>query len=179
MYGMVNQAIKSMIIEKMGSPSWEEICTKANLEPSGFASFTQYEDKVTADLVRLVCEKTNQKSEVVLESFGLYWIEYAKKSDYSSMLTAFASNPLELIESLDALHSRLQLSFENLKSPSFWVTHINKNEILVHYKSQRDMGLEYFVVGLLKGIFNLYGQTCQVELLPPKNGESALFKLNF
>lgn len=179
MYGMVNQAIKSMVTEKLGKEAWEEICKKRGLDPAGFSSFDQYDDQITADLVGLVCEKTQLAPASILEDFGKYWISYAKKSEYKSILTAFASSPVELIESLDALHSRLQLSFENLKAPSFWVTHISKNEVLVHYKSQRNMGLEPFVVGLLKGVFDMYNQTCQVEMEKPEKGESAVFRVNF
>jgi Haem-NO-binding len=179
MYGMVNQAIRSMVNEQLGAATWEEICKKANLDPAGFSSFKQYDDSITAELVGLVCEKTQQQPATILESFGQYWIGYAKKSEYQSILTGFASNPVELIESLDSLHSRLQLSFENLRAPSFWVTKVSPGEILVHYKSQRNMGLEYFVVGLLKGIFKMYDQECQVEVLPPTKDESAIFKVIF
>jgi len=179
MYGMVNQAIKSMVTEKLGKETWEEICTDGGFDPKGFNSFEQYDDQITASLVGLVCKKTQASPEVILEDFGKYWIGYAKKSEYKSILTAFASNPIELIETLDSLHSRLQLSFEKLKAPSFWVTHISKNEALVHYKSQRNMGLEPFVVGLLKGVFDMYNQSCEVKIEKAEKGESAVFRVTF
>lgn len=179
MYGMVNQAVKGMITDNLGKETWMEFCHKLKLDPSGFSAFAQYDDKVTADLVGLVCEKTNLPAATVLEDFGKYWISYAKKSEYKSVLTSFASSPIELIESLDSLHSRLQLSFEHLKAPSFWVTRLSDREIKVHYKSQRDMGLEHFVVGLLKGIFDLFEQKCQVQMGEATHSESAVFLVQY
>lgn len=179
MYGMVNQAIRSMVLENLGTEVWEEICDQEKLDPTGFCSFNQYEDKLTANLVGHVSAKLKKRPEEVLEAFGIYWIEYAKKSEYQSILMGFASNPIELIESLDSLHSRLQLSFENLKAPSFYVTDKKENSILVHYKSQRKMGLEHFVVGLIKGMFGLFDQKCQVEILPNATKDAAVFKVLF
>lgn len=41
------------------------------------------------------------------------------------------------------------------------------------------MPLEPFVSGLLKGIFAMFNQSCQVEILPASGKEKAIFKVNF
>ncbi len=179
MYGMVNQAIRSMVIEKLGKQVWVDICKDANLDPIGFNSFEQYDDEVTLNLVGLICNKSQLPPPVLLEDFGKYWIDYARKSEYQAILKNFATSPVELIESLDALHSRLQLAFDNLKAPAFWVTRTGDKEVLVHYKSERDMPLKYFVLGLLKGIFAMFDQECRVDFVEPKSGETAVFQVNY
>jgi hypothetical protein len=179
MYGMVNQAIKEMVLEKFDETTWDFICQRANLKLKSFAPFEQYDDAITGNLVSIISDIAKMNPTDLLEAFGEYWILYAHRSEYSSILESFATSPVELIESLDNLHSRLELMFTNLKAPSFWVEHSADREILVHYTTVRDMPLEFFVVGLLKGIFRLFKQDCKVTMLPAPEGEKGLFKVNF
>lgn len=180
MYGMVNQAIKTMVLEKFDEATWDLVCSKSHLEIIDFAPFEQYDDAVTGNLVGAVSEIAGMNPHDLLESFGEYWVEYAKRSEYSSILHSFAPSPVKLIESLDSLHGRLQLLFSGLSAPSFWVEHSSANEIIVHYSTTRTtMHLEYMVIGLLKGVFKMFDQTCHVDLLPGDGEEKAKFKVSF
>ena len=180
MYGMVNEAIRSMIIETGGNESWEKIASNANIKNvEGFASFEQYDDQVTLDLVLNTSNHLDIEVTKLLESFGLYWVEYAKKSEYSSILEAAAKNPIDLLKNLNALHKRLELTFDNLNAPSFWVENLTENSLELFYKSQRDMPLEFFVIGLVKGIFKLYDASCEVEIVGEKKDGVVAFKVRF
>jgi guanylate cyclase soluble subunit beta len=180
MYGMVNQAIKSMVLENFGPSMWESVCQKASLQTRDFTPFEQYDDNITGNIVVTISELTNIKAEDLLEAFGIYWVEYAKRSEYNSILVSFATSPIALIESLDSLHSRLQLLFSELSAPSFWVEHSAPNEIIVHYSTiRKDMPLEFFVVGLLKGVFKMFNQTCTVVMLQGDNEEKAKFQVRY
>jgi hypothetical protein len=180
MYGMVNQAIKSMVIENHGEKMWDSVLQKINLKIQDFAPFEQYDDNVTGDLVGAISQLTNIMPEDLLEAFGIHWVFYAKNSEYKSILESFADSPIGLIESLDSLHSRLQLLFSGLSAPSFWVEHKGPNEVIVHYATVRmQMPLEYFVIGLLKGIFKMFNQSCHVTLLPGDEGEKAKFVVRY
>ncbi len=180
MYGMVNQAIKSMVIENHGEKMWDSVLQKIDLKILDFAPFEQYDDSVTGDLLGAISQLTNIMPIDLLESFGIYWVFYAKNSEYKSILESFADSPIGLIESLDSLHSRLQLLFSGLSAPSFWVEHNGPNEVIVHYATVRmQMPLEYFVIGLLKGIFKMFNQSCHVTLLPGDEGEKAKFVVRY
>jgi hypothetical protein len=179
MYGMVNEAIRSMVVEKFNISIWEEITNEIGLSYKAFKPFEQYEDSVMGDLVAVISKKVKMEPVKLLELFGRYWINYARNSEYSSILDTFATSPIELIESLDGLHTRLQITFEDLKAPSFWVTHINDNEVHVHYRSERELPLEYFVIGLIHGIFDIFDKTCEVKIIPSPADEKAVFQVNF
>lgn len=180
MYGMVNEAIRSMIIETGGNEAWETIANIAKIKNvEGFASFEQYDDQVTLDLVANTSAHMNIEVTKLLESFGLYWVDYAKKSEYSSILEAAAKNPIDLLKNLNALHKRLELTFDNLNAPSFWVENLTENSLDLYYKSQRDMPLEFFVIGLVKGIFKLYDATCDVEIASEKKDGVVVFNVRF
>lgn len=177
MYGMVNEAIREMVIERFNISIWDEITEELNLEFKVFRPFEQYDDQVTGELIGIISKKAELDPTKLLEEFGEYWIKFALRSEYSSILEAVATSPVELIESLDSLHMRLQLTFDDLQAPSFWVTRINDNEINVHYSSQRDMPLEYFVIGLIRGIFSMFDKKCQVEMITPTNNEKGVFRV--
>jgi hypothetical protein len=180
MYGMVNQAIKSMVIENHGEKIWDSVLQKINLEIQDFAPFEQYDDSVTGNLVGAISHITNIRPEDLLEAFGNYWVVYAKNSEYKSILESFADSPIGLIESLDSLHGRLQLLFSELSAPSFWVEHKGPDEVIVHYATVRtQMPLEYFVIGLLKGVFKMFNQPCEVTMLPGDEGEKAKFVVRY
>ena len=179
MYGMINQAIKEMVIEVFDEFTWSSICEKVELKEKNFDSFFQYDDAITTKLIGEICRKSGMESAVLLESFGMYWIKYAQKSEYSSILDGLASSPLELIDALDSLHTRLEITFDNLSAPSFWTSNKTETSVDVYYKSKRKLGLEPFVVGLLKGIFNLFNEKCEVKILQLQANEIAIFRVNF
>ncbi len=179
MYGMVNQAIKMMVIETVNEETWDDICTSLDISSSDFDSFEQHSDQVTLDLVGSICEKLDIEAPELLESFGEYWIKFAMNSEYKTILISFGENPLDLINSLDSLHTRLELTFDDLNPPSFHTTRVSNQEVIVHYNSSRDMPLEFFVVGLLKGIFKLFNAICNVEILDDPGTDKARFKVQF
>lgn len=180
MYGMVNEAIRCMIIETAGDQAWASIATKANVdEIAGFASFEQYDDKITLDLVLTTSEELQIEAFELLESFGMYWVQFAKNSEYSSILNAIAKDPVELIKNLNALHKRLELTFDDLDAPTFWVEDEQKDGLVLYYQSSRDMPLEYFVIGLVRGIFKLFNQECEIEIASAKKNGITTFNVRF
>ncbi|MBN3303503.1 GCYB2 cyclase, partial [Amia calva] len=65
------------------------------------------------------------------------------------MLRTLGGNLMEFIENLDALHSYLALSYQEMNAPSFRVERRKDGEMLLHYYSDR-RGLCHIVPGLDK-----------------------------
>ncbi len=175
MYGLINKAFKTMIIEDKGDEAWVAVCKSLNSEPLDFNDFEQYDDKVTLDAILAYSKLTGEGAEVILESFGKFWVHYTQESEYQTILHSFASGPVELIESLDALHSRLELTFDNLTAPSFWTERESENKVLVYYSTSRELPLQFFVVGLLKGIFKMFDKPCKIEIVEDLKGVTCSF----
>jgi hypothetical protein len=179
MYGMVNKAIRTMIIELTSEKEWKEICDNIEYKEYDFEVFKQYEDSITLNLVLTISKKLKKEPPEILESFGEYWIEFAYKSDYKELLETFASSPNDLIKSLNNLHDRLELSFDELTPPSFDIVEETDSYITVNYYTNRDMPLEYFVKGLLQGIFKHFNQKCDVVMLDETLGDAKQsFRIN-
>lgn len=180
MYGMVNQAAKIMVIEKLGEQTWAKIADKLTLDPNAdFDVFEQYDDKVTLETVLTISEVTGISAENILIGFGKYWVEYAQKSEYSEILKTFGTNARVLLKSLDKLHERLQLSLTNLNAPSFEVVDESDSTLIINYYSERDLPLESFVTGLFLGIFDMYKEKGNVKQIDTLGEAKATFLVEF
>lgn len=179
MYGMVNQAIKKMVEEKEGYKLWERVCSKLSMPTDDFYSFDQYDDEITLNVIVTICEVAQMEAPVVLKEFGRYWIEYAFNSEYKAILNTFSKSPVALIKSLNSLHERLEMTFEDLRAPSFDIVLIDDGEMIVNYYSDRKMPLEYFVIGLFYGIFEHFGEKCEVHMIRTIENAKATFVIKY
>lgn len=175
MYGLVNSAIQKMVTEQLGASVWKDICHQVGFEADAFESFGQYDDELTGKLVGKISEVTKTPAREILISFGHYWIEFAYQCEYSGILEVFGSGPESLLSSLDQLHTRLEMTFDNLQPPSFSTTRLNESELLVQYNSNRKLPLEPFVQGLIEGIYAHFKTPCEVTQVESVGSERAAF----
>ena len=151
MYGMVNRALKDLISERFGEATWQEIRTKAGVEVNEFTSMSTYDDAITYDLAGAASEVLETPIEDLLRVFGQYWIEFAGKSSYAILLEQAGKTMGEVLGGLDELHTRLALSFPELRPPSFRVLSDDGETIMLQYESFRP-ALVPFVCGLVEGL---------------------------
>ncbi|KAG9331943.1 hypothetical protein JZ751_016343 [Albula glossodonta] len=72
-------------------------------------------------------------------------------SGYDTMLRTLGGNLVEFIENLDALHSYLSLSYQEMNAPSFRVERTEDGKMLLHYYSDR-RGLCHIVPGIIEAV---------------------------
>ncbi|CAI5769453.1 guanylate cyclase soluble subunit beta-2-like [Podarcis lilfordi] len=149
MYGFINTCLKSLLIEKFGEETWEHLKTKTGIEDT-FMTYTVYDDAVTMKLVQETCKTLKVSEEAVLKLFGEYFFSFCKMSGYDRMLRTLGGNLMEFIENLDALHSYLALSYQEMNAPSFRVERTD-GMLLLHYYSDRK-GLYHIVPGILEAV---------------------------
>uniref|UniRef100_A0A8C0ZRR3 guanylate cyclase n=1 Tax=Castor canadensis TaxID=51338 RepID=A0A8C0ZRR3_CASCN len=89
--------------------------------------------------------------EAILKLFGEYFFNFCKMSGYDRMLRTLGGNLTEFIENLDALHSYLALSYQEMNAPSFRVERGADGEMLLHYYSDRS-GLCHIVPGIIEAV---------------------------
>ena len=159
MYGLVNKAIKDMVCERFGEDTWEIIKQKAEVDVDIFLSMDAYPDDVTHRLVKAASIVLGISAAEILQAFGEYWVLYTAKEGYGEMLDMAGDNLPEFLQNLDNLHSRVGLSFPQLKPPSFQCEEIDEDSLHLNYHSTRD-GLAPMVKGLLKGL----GERFQTEI---------------
>uniref|UniRef100_A0A8D3EB28 guanylate cyclase n=1 Tax=Scophthalmus maximus TaxID=52904 RepID=A0A8D3EB28_SCOMX len=107
-------------------------------------TYTVYDDILTLSLVTEACSLLDVSADVFLKLFGEHFFQFCKQAGYDTMLRTLGGNLIEFIENLDALHSYLALSYQEMNAPSFRVEMTGDGKMLLHYYSDRK-GLHHIV----------------------------------
>lgn len=151
MYGLINKALKSMIIERFGDDQWRKVMDAADVPDDSFITMRSYDDEVTYKLATAASDVLGAPLEACLELFGEYWISNVATDAYGPVLDVMGDSVESFLESIDALHDRISTTFINYVPPSFSVDYLESGDVKVTYMSQR-VGLTPFVIGLFTGI---------------------------
>lgn len=177
MYGMVNEGIRSFIIENFGETKWQNISQIAKVDPGGFILMQTYPDKVTYDIVGSICQVLGISAEEALEAYGRYWIGFAAGSGYENLLLMFGTNFRTSLNNLNHMHEYMGSFMSGILAPSFNVVEETEEYLEVIYSSTRP-GLVPFVKGLLYGLLDRYKEKGEVTYLGA-SGDGHRFKIIF
>lgn len=169
MYGLVNQAIKDLVVERFGNSKWEEICTKASCPPDNFKPLEPYPDALTYGLVGSASEILGVDASTLLTQFGEYWILYTASQGYGELLNLFGRDFKSCLKNLNHMHARMGATMPALQPPRFDVRELSETQIELHYISKRP-GLAPMVKGLLYGLARRHGTEVSVSLKPRPEG---------
>ncbi len=158
MYGMVNQAVRGLVIDRFGVQTWTRIHSGAKA-PENFSAMQPYDDAVTYDLVGQAVEVLGVPMESILHAFGEYWVLEIATKHYGTLMASTGRDFADFLANLDHMHQRIRVTFPNYQPPSFRVKPVDPGTLQVDYYSHRP-GLLPFVEGLFKGL----GQYFSVEV---------------
>ncbi len=161
MYGLVNRAICDLLQHELGEAGCARVKERAGAGIEVFVSLQTYPDQSTVALVVAAAEEMKLTVDEVLERFGVHWVHYAVSHGYRDLMQARGTSLFDFIARLDDLHSRLTLTFPELRPPSFRVTDRTSDAMRLHYVSERE-GLAPFVAGLIRGLADLFQVTVSV-----------------
>ncbi|XP_051051129.1 guanylate cyclase soluble subunit beta-2 [Phodopus roborovskii] len=150
LYGFINTCLQSLVTEKFGEETWEKLKVSAEVQDA-FMTYTVYDDVITIKLIQEACKALDVSMEAILKLFGEYFFKFCKMSGYDRMLRTLGGNLTEFIENLDALHSYLALSYQEMNAPSFRVEGGADGTMLLHYYSDRS-GLCHIVPGIIEAV---------------------------
>ena len=167
MHGAVNQAVEDLVKIHFGDGIWNKIKAKSGFTEEMFLSNEPYPDQLTYDLVVATHEVTGMAPADILRALGEHWILDTGLKKYGALLRSGGSNFKEFVSYLPNFHSRVMLLYPNIIPPEFEVETISENELLLHYRSQRD-GLTTFVEGLIQGIAKMFDHHVEVIIKAEK-----------
>ena len=164
MYGMVNQGIKEYVTSNLGDPTWRKILEKSGLDSDQFETMLAYDDDMTYRLVFAASDVLELSTDQVLEAFGKFWVNYAGDTAIGRLLDFGGETLFELLDSLNEMHERIQMSLPHLRPPSFEFEMSEGNVHQLHYYSERE-GLQPMVIGLVKGLALKCGENVQIRIV--------------
>lgn len=155
MYGLINNALKGMIIKEFGEEQWQQVLSRSGVADDSFLSMRSYDDSVTYALVDSASEIVGAPVDSCLEMFGQFWVEEVAGKSYGILMNAAGRDMVAFLGNLNTLHDRITSTFINYLPPEFYLEQ-KGDRYLIHYISRRQ-GLTPFVVGLLKGLATRFG----------------------
>ena len=164
MYGIVNKAVKGLVVDNYNQETWEKIKEKSGVETDHFLSNEPYDDSITYDLAIAAAEVLEIPLAKVLFSLGEYWILKTGMENYGSLMEAGGDSFEEFIVNLPNFHSRIMLMFPKLEPPEFRISERKENSLNLHYYSHRP-ALQDFVIGLVHGIAKMHKAEVKVALI--------------
>lgn len=164
MYGMVNEAVRGLVLEAFGEEAWHTIHTKAGVTES-FVPMQSYDDAVTYGLVGAAQETLDMPAEQILFAFGEYWVLKVATVHYADLMKSSSANFLTFVQNLDHMHQRIRVTFPDYSPPSFRVKVMDDDHFQLDYYSDRE-GLLPFVEGLFSGLAQHFDVTIDIAHTP-------------
>ena len=178
MYGIVNNAIESLVKTNFGNENWQQVLTKSNIGIDYFLNSQPYDDEITFALANAVSEVNNMPIGEVFRAFGEWWIVKTGQEKYSHLMEAGGDNLKEFLINLPDFHNRILLIYPQLTPPEFKISEIESNSLKLHYYSKRQ-GLQEFVYGLIMGLAKMYKVEVTINSSKEINDNHEIFKINW
>lgn len=165
MYGLVNQAIRDMVVERFGADTWGEIRDITGAEEL-FLTMEQYPDELTFNMVEAICRLLGAEANVVLQAFGEYWIDYVAGT-YRELFDISGGDFVSFVKNLNSLHTRVAQMMPELQAPGFTISDERDGAFVLHYHSRRD-GLQPMINGLFYGLGKRFDTKVSITYLEGK-----------
>jgi hypothetical protein len=180
MYGLVNKAIKDLVVTRHGEEKWNEICASAGFEEGDFVGMNAYPDSLTYDLVKHASRILTADANDILEAFGEYWITYTAEEGYGYLMELSGDTFPEFLGNLDMLHLRISGIMPHLEPPQFTTRNVLDQSLELEYRSKRP-GLTPMLLGLIKGLGKRFGIECTVKQIEfmEENGDCHVFLISW
>lgn len=180
MYGWINQCLEDLITKNFGIEEWERICEEAGcyVKSGEFIRSVHYSDALTVGLVVAASKVLQQPAEVLLEEFGVHFVDFLEQKGYSGPIRGQGSTLREWISNINEPHRLLRSRFLQGSLPEFWTEEDPSDPecILLHYYSTREGGLGPVVVGVVKASARKYfDRDVTLELILSEKPEKSEF----
>ena len=153
--------------KKLGESSMENALAKCGCDHLVFATMETFPDEHTYRMVGELSERQGRPATESLEEFGEFWVMEIAAKRFNYLLSMVGKDFFTCIENLDLMHERIATEFDNLRQPSFQIRRPDPDQDInrweVTYISHR-MGLEHFVLGLLRGLAKYHETSANIQL---------------
>lgn len=167
MYGLINIAVRDLVVSQFGQSQWDEILLKSEVDESHFMRMKAGDDAATYALVGAASEVLGLTPSDILQAFGEYWTKFTAQEGYGELMDSAGSTLPEFLQNLDQLHVRVGMMYPELKPPEFSCEDVTDDSLVLHYRSDRP-GLDDLVIGLIRGLGSRFEVDVQVRQLQRK-----------
>jgi guanylate cyclase soluble subunit beta len=173
---MIHRGMRDMMIETVGDAEWIALERELGIGPAEHVSLALYDDELTISIIATAADRLGLPLAECLRQFGQYWIRFAARGTYGSIMNFAGRDLVTFIGNLDRMHQAVLAAMPEAQLPAFAILDHEPGKLLVEYRSNRT-GLAPFVAGLLEGLlerFDLVGEVTEVA-----GGNAVRFEVAF
>jgi hypothetical protein len=165
MYGLINQALKDLVLAQAGTATWRTICVSAGINAGDFEELLPYDDALTYRLVGLTADALTMTSEDILKMLGYHWVAFTAEQGYGQIMEIFGRDLRTCLRNLNHMHGHMGAMMPDLHPPRFLVEEHSPDSITLHYHSSRP-GLGPLVIGILEGLSAKFQEKIEIVHIP-------------
>ena len=110
MYGLINQAVKDLVVLTAGNAAWDAVCNETNISSADFGHLSPYPDKMTYSLVKSAARQLNDTPGAFLKKLGKHWILFTAANGYGEILNLLGRDLVSCLGNLNHMHTHLGVS---------------------------------------------------------------------
>ncbi|XP_050536349.1 soluble guanylate cyclase 89Db-like [Daktulosphaira vitifoliae] len=174
MYGMLLESVQHFIQLEYGENAWRQVVRLAKCKWYEFNTHHIYPDTLIPQLAeaaaRLLTDPENQENkeptaECFMRYFGRCFVRFFSNLGYDAPIRATGRYFCEFLKNVDNLHLQMRFSYPKMKSPSMYMSHVDRNGCVLVYRSTRQGFTQYFM-GQLDEIANdVYHTNLKIRIL--------------
>jgi methyl-accepting chemotaxis protein len=163
MKGAIALCLKELVIDKFGQEKWLESLKNAEIEKEPVITMmSDLEDDLLMKLIDSVCKTVRIPQNLVIDSFGEYWVTAFAARIYSAHYQGM-SNSKDFILKLDSIHDHVSKHMANAAPPRFTYQKVKGNKYIINYNSARKLIDIY--IALAKGVGVYFGENLNIVKL--------------
>lgn len=170
MYGLVNIAVRDLIVRDHGNAVWQAIVQRAAPVPADFVGMQTYADDITYRLVGAASEELRVPAPTLLHAFGRYWVESVAPVHYRDVFDLMGRSLFEFLGNLNRMHDRILAVMPELEPPVFQCERQSDGALRLRYESHRP-ALAPMVKGLVEGLAERFGESVSIEQVAQRDPE--------
>ncbi len=174
MYGLINIAIRELVLRDHGEARWQEIVARAAPSPADFVGMQTYPDEITYRLVAASSDVLRVPASDLLRAFGRFWATDVAPKHYREIFDLMGRSLAELLPNLHRLHDRITTLMPQLEPPTFAFARQADGALWLRYESQRP-GLAPMVIGVLEGFATVFRERVEVTQVAHRDAASGTF----
>lgn len=161
MKGTILKCLQDLVSEKFGKDQWKKSLENVGIDKNKiFLTTSDIDDAEAISVFNSVCKTLNLTFQEAADVFGEYWVsEYSQKL-YKVYYRNHKTSK-DLLLSMDQVHIMTTQMIADSKPPRFDYEWEDDNNLIIHYKSHRNL-IDLFI-GLIKGVGTFYGDNISVK----------------
>jgi hypothetical protein len=175
MYGMINQAIRDLVLEHHGEDGWARVRARCRLPSDRFPILGALDDQVTYTMITAASLMFDVDEGEMYRRVGAWWVHWAAANGYAALLDAYGSDVGALLDAMDRFHDSLVPHMPHATPPRLGVERTPSGFRLRYHSERAD--LLPFLVGIIEGLGARHGTQYDIVVTDSPSCLSATLKV--